>query len=47
MLMGVVIYDELAAWCGAESLTVSLRGLRYGALVLLNRDGDDAAATSS
>jgi len=46
MLMGVVIYHELAAWCGAESLTVSLRGLRYGAVVLLNRHGDDPATSS-
>jgi exopolyphosphatase/guanosine-5'-triphosphate,3'-diphosphate pyrophosphatase len=41
MLMGVAIFEELMAVCGAEALTVSLRGLRYGAMVMLEW-GQDA-----
>ena len=40
ILMGVAIYEGLMAWCGAESLLISLRGLRYGALVMLGRSAD-------
>jgi len=46
MLMGVAIYEELMAVCGAQALTVSLRGLRYGAMVLLGW-GQDAVGPAS
>jgi exopolyphosphatase / guanosine-5'-triphosphate,3'-diphosphate pyrophosphatase len=46
ILMGVAIYEGLMAWCGAESLLISLRGLRYGALVMLGGSADPGLACS-